>query len=193
LSLDNGFLLRLQNLRTDRLRASAEAIIGGIVHAAGSNRKQSVFCARPVRRRPVLYHEGRRPVRRRGNMDRRVNRHPEVYHRRDGRQLRHDHAGAACVTVLRLRGKRGHRRGQCRRLRHGQHRPHPVYLPRVHAVRHDAQAVCREGLPAAVRHLLAVRLHARRQSLPVGERGHSGRIRLLHGRESAGRAARAGG
>ena len=55
------------------------------------------------------------------------------------------------------------------------------------------QAICREGLPAAVCHLLAVRLHARRQSLPVGERGHSGRIRLLHGRESAGRAARAGG
>lgn len=38
------------------------------------------------------------------------------------------------------------------------------------------------GRPAcAVRHLLAVRLHARRQSLAVGERGHSGRIRLLHG------------
>ena len=41
--------------------------------------------------------------------------------------------------------------------------------------------------------LSAICFHARRQSLPVGERGHSGRIRLLHGRKSAGRAARAGG
>ena len=150
-------------------------------HGHRFHRRQPVHGAAVVRSRAAVHHQGRRPVCGRGQLDRRGLGHSQVHHRRNSGQLCHHHARNAGVRLCRSAGQRGHRRGQRGGLGDGQRGADHVRGADLHGVRHDAQAVWRQGLPAAGGHPGAVRLHARRSAERAGKRADSGNLRRLPG------------
>ena len=139
-----------------------------------------------------MHHQGRRPFRRCGNVDRRGLRHTQVHHRRNGGELRNDHARNARLRVLCIRGQRRYRSRQRRRLGHGEHGTYNVPVACVHELLYDAKAVRRQGRSAACGGRAAVCLHARQCAVGFREHYHHARFRRLYGREHPCRKARAG-
>ena len=156
------------------------------------HRKQPLFRSCAVRGRPCVHHQGRRPVCGRGQLDRRGLGHSQVHHRRDGRQLRNDHARDARLCLRSARGQRGYRRGQRCRLRNGQSRPDHVHFADLHAVHDVAQAVRRKVLPFAGGYRRALRFHARRPAVRARKLRDSARFRRLCRRKPHQRPSRAG-
>ena len=152
---------------------------GGASHEPELYRQHPIMDRPFLRGRTDLHHQRRRPVRGRGQLDRRGVRHSQIHHRRDHRQLCHYPAGNAGFRLCGAGRQRRYRRRQRGRFRHGQRGADHVPVAGLHGMRHEPEAVWRQGLPAAGGGSGSVCLYPGRPAFHRRECFHSADLRGL--------------